>query len=356
MKKTIAGFLILILAVLNIYNIISTGSRIAKNDNLWSEITANKSADLKKAVTELDHGNEKPWIKEAAPLLWWHPEEKFKATDPREIIPSMHLWYRELNRFFPFVNNEYVDLGPFNPETFRSVTHNGHTPTDDVTRLMETGGINNGYAGFELHYDPFVVPKLPPPLFWRLGRHPLFKEIQPDGPNRLFLPVEFWYHFNFNDTRWFIANHFGDWESVLFVFDVKVSNDSLTAKPVLVSTSAHGGSTWHCEKNLSHKDSRAELFDAWGTHATYGEPGTHWRVIYPDRAERGSAWETWKLMRPIVKENFYGYSGSWGETSYVYYQNAPLPPGPHFKYLPADTNLTKAVNDFKRILKDCQVD
>jgi hypothetical protein len=267
----------------------------------------------------------------------------------------MRLWYRKINRLFPFVNDELVDLGKFDPATFHTLIHDGHTPADDVTRLMETGGIENGYAGFELRYDPYITPKLPAPLFWRLGHHPLFEKIQPDDPNRAFVPVEFWYHFNYNDTRWVVANHFGDWESVLFVFDVRSENGKISAKPVVVATSAHGGSHWHCEKNLSHRGEKAELFDAWGTHATYAEPGTHWRIIYPDIAAKGEAWETWKLMRPIVKENFYGFSGSWGETSYVYYQNAPLPPGPHFKFLPADGNLENSVSDFKKILKDCGI-
>ncbi len=353
MKRAFAGAVIALLVVFNSYKLISTESRIFKSDRLWSEISDQKSAPLKKLIHQFDNADEAPWLAEHAPIIWWHPNETHKATDPQEILPTASIWYREINKFFPFIDDELINLGPFEPANFKSLTHNGFTPADDVTRLMETGGLDNGYAGFEIRYDAFMKPKLPAPLFWRISRHPLFKEAQPASGQHLYLPVEYWYHFNYNDTRWHFGNHDGDWESVLFVFDVKEDEGRISFKPFVVSISAHGGSKWYCEKDLSHSNNRIELFNALGTHATYAETGNHWRLVYPDLAEKGEPWQSWTLLRPIEKENFYGFSGSWGRTSYVYFQNAPIPPGPHFKYLPADANVERALKNFKKIVSDC---
>lgn len=322
---------------------------------MWSAIAAQKSDSLKGLIARLDTGEEKSWITAFAPVIWWHPDEAFKSTDPQELLASAHIWYREINKYFPFIDDELKDFGPFEPTKLRSITHNEFTPVDDVTRLMETGGIKRGYAGFEMRYDAFATPKLPAPLFWRISRHPLFKLIQPQEPHRALVPIEYWYHFNYNDTRWHFGNHDGDWESVLFVIEISDVSGKVFSKPIAVSTSAHGGSSWHCEKKLNHSDGRVELYNALGTHATYSETGNHWRLIYPDQAEKGDAWQSWKLVRPIEKESFYGFSGSWGSTSYVYFQNAPIPPGPHFKYLPADTNVEQSVADFKNILRECSL-
>lgn len=353
MRKFFAGAAIAVLLVVNIYKLISIDSRIFKSDSLWPEVAETKSPSLKEFLLKLDRAEDSNWLTEHAPVIWWHPDEKHKATDPQEILPDATIWYREINRFFPFIDNELTNLGTFDAATFRTLVHRGATPSDDVTRLMETGGIDNGYAGFELRYNSFMKPKLPAPFFWRISRHPLFKSAQPEDPQHVYVPVEFWYHFNYNDTRWHFGNHDGDWESMLFVFDVGDEKGKLSIKPLAVSVSAHGGSNWYCEKKLNHLNGRVELFNALGTHATYAEPGNHWRLIYPDRTEKGEAWESWKLMRPIEKENFYGFSGSWGRTSYIYFQNAPIPPGPHFKYLPADAKIERSLKNFKKIISDC---
>jgi len=353
MKKYFAGAAIALLLLFNIYELISTGSRIFKTDLLWQEILAAKSDSFAKLVKQLDNGEDSGWLADQAPVIRWHPEEKYKSTDPQEILTTATLWYRKINKFFPFIDDELKELGPFNSSTFKTIVYKGATPADDVTRLMETGGLDNGYSGFEIRYDSFMTPKLPAPLFWRISRHPLFKDVQTGDKDHLYLPVEFWYHFNYNDTRWHFGNHDGDWESVLFVFEARIDGGLVTINPFVVSISAHGGSSWHCEKNLSHFGGRIQLFNALGTHATYAEPGNHWRLIYPDKTGEGDIWETWKLMRPVEKENFYGFSGSWGRTSYVYFQNAPIAPGPHFKYLPADANIERAANDFKKVVKNC---
>jgi hypothetical protein len=354
MKKSLAAAAIALLLIFNIYNLISTGSRIFKSDLIWSEIAEKKSTVLKELIASVDKSEPQFWIAGMAPVIWWHPQENHKATDPQEILPSATLWYREINRYFPFIDNELKELGPFNPAEFRNINYNGSTPADDVTRLMETGGIHAGYAGFEIRYDSFMKPSLPAPMFWRISRHPLFKDVQLDDEHHVYMPVEYWYHFNYNDTRWHFGNHDGDWESFLVVFEVREKEGTTSIRPLALSVSAHGGSSWHCELKLSHtKDGRIELFNALGTHATYAEPGNHWRLIYPDKTERGEAWETWHLMRPVEKENFYGFSGSWGRTSYVYFQNAPIPPGPHFKYLPADANIERAASEFKKVISEC---
>ena len=355
MKIILGACLILALAFSVSHHFIFTDSRIFKNDKIWSEITASKSSELQTLANSLDQGEPQVWMADNAPILWWHPKEKYKATDPQELLPTIEIWYREVSKIFPFIDKEFVNLGPFKPEDLKTLHHQGYSPSDDITRLFENGGVNEGLSGFELRYDTEKIMNKPSPLLWRLSHHPMFKNIQSSDPNELIIPIEFWYHFNFNDTGILIGNHDGDWESVLFVFKVSVKGNETKAAPIYIVTSAHGGSTWHCTKDVGRTDGRFDLYSAVGTHATYTDIGNHWRfLVYPDQSARGEPWDTWKVMRPIVKENFYGYSGSWGRTSFVHFQNAPLPPGPHFKYLPADDNLERSIRSFQKTESECR--
>lgn len=305
-----------------------SASRIIEDTEYWNEMARHKTPALAELIHSVETGEAPPWLADSAPLIWWHETEKYPASDPVELLQSSHIWYRKVSYLIPFWTVTELQLGPDEKSVEK------HSPQDVVTRLYELGGINNGLAGFELRYDPDQKLVKPAPLLWRLGFSPLFKVVQPEANNKILLPIEFWSHNSYNYTGIYFGNHFGDWESFLILFEVSDKNSELIATPLYYNTSAHGHGDWHCKKDLSFENHRLQLYSAVGTHATYTSPGTHYNGIYPDHASRGKPWETWKLLRPLVKEPYYGFSGSWGATSFVHWMNGPLPPGPKFKYLP----------------------
>ena len=260
--KWIVGVIFLLL--LNLFverQYVFTDSFTIEDTEIWNKITTQKTVIIKAAVDRLRDGDTSAWLSEAVPMIWYSADEKFPPSDPAELLNFTELWYREVNPHFPFwtASEKRVALGE---------TVDSHSPNDVVTRLFERGGINNGTAGFEYRYDAGQKLQSPAPLLWRLSLSPLFAEIQPDNPKRALVPVEFWYHSAYNYTGIYFGNHFGDWESFLILFAVNEIAGAAEIKPVAYNTSAHGGGTWHCKKDLLFENGRLQLFSATGTHGT----------------------------------------------------------------------------------------
>ena len=329
-----------------------TDSRIFSDSPFWENPEFKKEIFQHKLFKEILNGQLPESVISQLPVLWWHPEERFKASDPLPVFLSSRLIYRELIPYFPFLTKTRIDYGQINAIDWRSVNEAGAGPTSIVTRLHETGGIKKGYAGFELHYDPTLQNNQNAPLLWRLSKHPVFADLQPESPTEALVPIEFWYHMTYNYTSIHFGFHDGDWESFLFLFKVEKKDNELHFSPWMVSVSAHGHTTWRCFHNLTKHDNRPELFSALGTHATFIDEGIQPR-LYPDRTARGENWKTWLNTRYLPKEPYYGFSGSWGRTSYVDFQNGPIPPGPDFKYLPRETEKAAAKKSFARVASGC---
>jgi hypothetical protein len=328
---------------------IFTDSRIITDRKIWVDISKKKSEPLRQIITDLQKGHNYDWISAAAPVVWWHPKEIYKAVDPIEATAEAEMWYREVKAYFPFITEKEVDLGPADISTAQKISYDGFNPYTEITRLFEFQGIKHGLGGFELRYDSNKKLVKPAPLFWRLSLSPLFKEIQNADPNRVLVPIEFWYFMTYNPVDIYFGNHAGDWESFMVVFDVHLENKVITSTPLYTYTSAHAGGSWTCSDQLEFKNGRLQLYSGLGTHATYTKPGVHWR-IYPDRTARGSAWDSSRYLRPLVQEPYYGFSGSWGATSFIHWMNAPLAPGPDFKYLPA-SGKDKALEDWHHFIE-----
>jgi hypothetical protein len=326
--KWIAGFTFLLL--LNLFvesRYVFTPSAIITDTEVWNRIASEKTDKIKYLIKRLRDGDSDPWLNAAAPVIWMSKDEKYPPSDPAELFEYSELWYREVNPLLPYLTVTEKRIAP-------GEDVNAHTPFDVVTRLFERGGIASGTAGFEYRYDRSQKLSRPAPLLWRLSLAPLFAEIQPQAEDEALIAVEFWYHNAYNYTGIFFGNHFGDWESFLILFSVKDKGGAPEIIPVAYNTSAHGGGTWRCKKDLLFENGRLQLFSAVGTHATYPTPGTHFNGIYPDITRRDTPWNTFELMRPLMREPYYGFSGSWGATSFVHWMNGPIPPGPRFKYLP----------------------
>lgn len=324
-------------------------SRFVENTEIWSEILATKNTELQKIIRQLENGAAQPWMIDSAPVLWWHSKENFKATDPLITFKNSTLWYREVHPFFFFMTTTLFSLGPIG-ETYRAEQSvNGFSPDAQFSRLFESAGIKNGHAGFELHYDLYEFSA--PPLLWRLSLSPLFREIQNNSPNEILVPIEYWYFMAHNPIPIYFGTHNGDWESFLILFKVSLKEKVLAVQVEAVYTSAHGGGRWRCEEELELHNGRLQLYSALNTHATYTRPGFHWR-LYPDVTEKGLPWETWRNMRALTKESYYGFAGSWGRTSFIHWMNGPISPGPNFKFLPASEE-KESRNQWKRFQESC---
>ncbi len=328
--------------------------RVFLNAGFDQSMLTQKIELIQQDLKRLDTGVAPNWLSQLAPVIWWHSNEKFKSVNAEEVFKTADLWMRSLdsNRI---TTAQQVNLGPIQLMDWRHVKFQDLSPTQPITRLFETASPRNGLVGFELRFNPFEPTKEKPQLMWRLGKHPIFNDVQSNDSSSMIVPIEFWYYMNFNPTGVWIGNHEGDWESFLFVVRLTVKDKQTSITPLLISTSAHKGSSWHCIAELSKNSANEfELFSALGTHATYVSEGLHTKGILPDRTERGSGWETKEALTPLVKQNFYGFSGSWGRTEFSYFQSGPLPPGPEFKYIPSETNRVKALDEFQHALKECE--
>lgn len=353
MKIVMLGLFVILGLLGSSHYFLFTSSRIFTNPAFWQSTSFNKSNLIKQELVQLENGflNEK--IKTHLPVLWWHPNEKFKSSDPALVFEKSEIWFKEISEIAPLFSTKLIKVSGVQNADWRSLQVEGFKATDVVTRLHETGGIKKGYAGFELKYDINAEQPESPPLLWRLSKHPVFQKIQTDNPNEFFMPLEIWYFSTYNYTSIHFGFHDGDWESILILLKVTEQNNSLDFTPWLISLSAHGHTVWHCPKNFNFVDNRFEIFSALGTHATYKDKGLHWR-IYPDRTANGSRWETWKNTRSLYNEPYYGFSGSWGRSSYVDFQNGPIPPGPDFKYLPREMNTEKAFLELQKSAATCE--
>lgn len=280
-----------------------------------------------------------------SPRLWLHPKEKYLPTDPSHFLAQSSLWIRGLWG----LARKIVQRGSVEASEL------GFGSTGAYLRL----------AGLELRqpasvffqqriFDPFYLKHEPrtdeasheilsdtPPVFWKLGSEALMKELQPidSPPRRKRILVEYWFHYPYSyATSIGIGNHQGDWEGIAALIELEATpKGALSHRLLAAYYAAHEGGTWHCATETNR---RPEAFVALGTHATYFREGTHRSSFLPDVTSRGRLWETWRSLRPIAREPFFGYSGGWGEASWLSFMSGPLAPGPDFKNLPKDPSGT----------------
>lgn len=290
-------------------------------------------------------------LAEIAPRIWFHPEERWGPSDPRDFVRESSLWYRDPParelRLAPRGEVDPKELGALssgkyraaarNPGAFRPSLFISPASAAPVTRPGEAGGLGDG-QGFYLHHEGREEATSEEmrslsgrvPLLWRLGPNSAdLRAPEPDQKRRL---VEFWYHSPYNHaTGVGLGNHQGDWEGFSLLVDSRGATHSVRAAYL----SAHEGGSWICASALPKgPDGKLELYSALGTHATYAQEGTPRRFPASDSTARGFAWETWKALRALVDEPYYGYSGAWGSIGPFAFMHGPMPPAPGLKTIP----------------------
>lgn len=279
-----------------------------------------------------------------APRVWIHPSEQYGPLDPAAFVGASLLGWR-------------LRRGAARVESRRRVSADRLGSRCDAA----PGGCysHQGYLARELT-RPFT-PKRARPASLNIrrgffldvadsGRHgqagrnpdsPVFFELR-RTPKELL--ITYWFFYGYSrphvapglpggDVLRNHLSHEGDWENV----DVALSPDGST--PVALYLYGHGRPTRVPWAQVEAGPDRHPLaYSARDSHASYAAPGSV-EVCNPlgcarDVSARGFRWDTWRSLRPVKAEPWYGFGGAWGAAGPVGDRTGPL--GPSRWKLPAD--------------------
>ena len=260
-----------------------------------------------------------------APKYWFHSEDP-GPSDPIQFLADSSLWLRAPGA----VDLKIVERGKLDPaELPRLWKHPGPARPSDS---LNGSGLFLKRESLSISRSPAASDWRGVPMLWRFG-----SRVRDD----LFL-IEYWFHADFSRGGPIgIGNHQGDWEGVAALVGARVPQPGvLLHRLVAMYFAAHEGGSWECAQDLEWVSDetgrrRPEAFSALGTHATYPKPGRNWNPLFLEDARRGKAWDTWKSLRPLALEPYFGFSGAWGEANNWAFMSGPMPPG-SFKTMPRE--------------------
>ena len=155
--------------------------------------------------------------------------------------------------------------------------------------------------------------------------------------------ITYWFFYaynNFDGPLVFNQKHEGDWEQVSIHLDCE-------NKPLEIAYYKHGGADpfpWpssagnvpNGQESVTLVGTHPIVYSARGSHASYPTLGAHTFVVkapltgteipVSDHTNSGLPWKTWRALRPVKKQGWYGYGGSWGEVGEAEYTTGPLGP------------------------------
>lgn len=314
-------------------------------------------------------------IETYAPRIWMHPNEPFDPLDPIRFIQASSLWLKR--NWSP---NELIakkgevkaqELGTKNTGTY---ARNARTLWGETgARFSPVGFITDAAAGqsaptvnrgrgnhrdFFLRYeDPTYgtgesrdftdfklggraysapIDSAKTPIFWKLSASPALAELgsPTEGTERVL--IEYWYHVPYSRaTKIEMGNHQGDWEGVSMLVDLSLdSSGKLTHKLLAAYYASHDAGKWHCARELEREDGHPVAYSALGTHATYSAPGAYSAGFITDHTAKGRAWDTWRHVRPLANEPYFGFAGYWGDIHFLPFMSGPAAPDSTTKTLP----------------------
>ena len=114
--------------------------------------------------------------------------------------------------------------------------------------------------------------------------------------------------------------HQGDWERIT----VKLDNNN---RATHVAYFSHDG---YCVQRYREPGARyrghPRVYVAHGSHASYPRPGRYGTDVADDDGPR---WRTYRKLRNVENETFYGFGGAWGEVGNFGNTTGPLGPSVH---------------------------
>lgn len=236
-----------------------------------------------------------------APRIWIHPAESFPPMDPLMFLKNSSLW-----RKHTWTHNERIAA-------------RGQIKSSELAHLSPDIS-KDYYLKFEAPNSE--QPKAQVPVFWKV-----------DFTSAPFVLIEYWYHLPFSfATRVGIGNHQGDWEGLAALVEI---TPRMSHRLIATYYAAHNGGHWHCRSELEWTpNSHPEAYSAVGSHATYPSAGEFHSSVITDYTARGRPWESWKNVRPLALEPYFGFAGSWGDTNLFSFMAGPRVPRTLAKTLP----------------------
>jgi hypothetical protein len=273
-----------------------------------------------------------PVLTAYSPRIWWHPRERYEAMDPMTFLARSSLWFR-------------ARIG--GPVRLRD--RGAVRPADMLTIQDEPDRAFLKYEETELR-EPAATNG--PPVFWRLSESQVVEKFPARLPGRKRVLVEYWYHSAFSDAGFLgIGDHQGDWEGMAVLVELEATPTGFKHEPIAAYYAAHEGGRWHCASQLEWTDDGHPVaYSALGSHATYARAGKNRRfLVMSDETAAGRKWDTWKRMRPLVREPYFGFRGAWGDIAWLPFMSGPKVPDARFKFLPKGSlkTETEALEELK---------
>jgi hypothetical protein len=255
-----------------------------------------------------------PVISNYAPRIWIHPDEKFPPTDPLEFVKRSSLWQ----------HRSWLSSNLIAPR--------GSVVAENLNKLGDSYFL-------KLEDSQFFGQSLESvPIFWRLGSSEVLSAFGTPPTGHRWIFVEYWYHLAFSRGWSKLGDHQGDWEGMAILVETS-EKAPWEDRPLILYFAAHEGGTWQCPSEVTWvapdaiRPKHPVAYSALGSHATYSsdpfKENDLRSVVVRDRTAQGQAWDTWKVMRPLVSEPYYGFGGAWGDYSVNPFMCGPLIPGIH---------------------------
>lgn len=297
-------------------------------------------------ATGLDYADTVPeTVVKYAPMVYLHPDDEYRPGNPISFINNSALWWfhaggcrpdlvaatatvkperlgRQEGAESPYSNNAILPrTSQDDPCVYSNVTFYA----DDYTRPYDgskRSGPENNYwwdnpfyenEGFylDLSDDPNLRRGMSPPSLDQPGA-PVFYEYVPGKY------VTYWFFYPYDDFSFphplgdvSLQRHEGDWERISIQLD---STDS----PLNLFYYSHGdGELAYWETIDRYEGTHPIVYSAKGSHASYLGEGLQQTLCYRglcahDSTARGPQWPTWKNLRQVEAQPWYGFGGAWG--------------------------------------------
>jgi hypothetical protein len=112
--------------------------------------------------------------------------------------------------------------------------------------------------------------------------------------------------------------HDGDWERIT----IRLARHA--DEPEFTLFFQHRGSQPYAW--APSKTGRLEIYCALGSHASFPRPPR--RSLDVANGQSSRRWETWRRLRPVIDEPWYGFGGAWGRVGLSSEGSGPLGPSP----------------------------
>ena len=312
-----------------------------------------------------------------APLAHIHDDESIPPVSAEQFLNNSALtWAHDGCKHYVFGPDDHLPsdrrgegIGKFDPKRLKGAKGYSHVAadkrcadvtgprfsTEDFTRPAEKGhphGVPPG-EGFYLDLDNSKrrprATIIGSAMAKELIGTPAYYEKQPskDGGR---LRITYWLFYPLSQppgnpelTKYVV--HEGDWERVGVLLERVGRGDVWRPMTVTYHThDEHEDVPWRSARRVAEASegprTHPVAFVARGSHASYSQPGrvrslfkvAGVRVLpVTDFAKSCPAcprWFTWKLLRDVTKEPWYGFGGAWGELGKFPYEGTLGPLGP----------------------------